>query len=110
MADPNLYNVGERIVWGTVFYRPVESTPVTEVAIDLTTCSGAVTSPSGSTTTTTIGSMRHRATGRYEFDTVATEPGRWSIKWQGDTTYLDENGDNRTYTMIETDFVDVVSP
>jgi hypothetical protein len=110
MADPNQYNVGETIIWGASFTRYTTATPATEVALNMTTCSVAVTDPSGATTTTNIGSMRNPATGRYESDTVATAPGRWTAKWTGDTTYTDEQSVARTYKQIETDFADVVSP
>ena len=112
MADPNQYNVGESIVWGARFSRRTTTVgvPATDVALDMTTCTLAVTDPSGAVTNTSIGAMRHPETGRYEADTVTTLPGKYAAKWTGVTTYIDEQLNNRSYTAIETDEAFVVSP
>lgn len=113
MADPNQYNVGETIIWGNTFYRNTETSPQTEVVIDQTTCSLVVTDPLGATSTINIGSMRHvNGSGRYEadYDTTSKSPGRYQGVWTGTATYTDELGNSRSYKMIETHYVDVVSP
>lgn len=110
MADPNQYNVGEKIIWETVFYRYTETTPVTRVEIDLTSCTLAVTDPAGNVSSTSIGTLVHPSTGRYRGETTTTMPGRYTAKWTGSGTYTDELLVLRDYLQIEGDFADVVSP
>lgn len=97
MSDPLL--LGEPTVIFGVARRYNAKDRRTEIPLNQTSVSLVVTKPDGTTDTFAIGAFRNPEAGRYELDYTPTQEGIYRAKiTYGPTAYVDEFGNNRTFT------------